>query len=172
MKIGGGEAMNMNGPNDLMAAPVGELLLEWFLFKARGPMANVADRFDILNFTMNKKKWRWVQTESYWSEEGKDNSHDFAVGIGDSGCGMAMGATCKDLALVAQSKMKLDQMKRASRISQLSSTLNSKNKWLESMVSTVDTMKRVGLKDKATAMAASIPSLVEMIKKLVTELEH
>ena len=47
--------MNMNGPNNLMAALVGELPLGWFLFKARGPMADDADRFNILNFTIKKK---------------------------------------------------------------------------------------------------------------------
>ena len=47
--------MNMNGPNNLMAVLVGELSLGWFLFKARGPMADVPVRCNILNFTMNKK---------------------------------------------------------------------------------------------------------------------
>jgi paraquat-inducible protein B len=100
----------------------------------------------------------------------KDSSRDYAVGNGDGGRGMPMGGSCKDLAIIAQTKRKLCQTQHATRIVQLSSALKSMNDRLKSTIEAVRTMNDIGMKDKAKEMAEQIPDLMVEIKELEDEI--
>lgn len=162
---------------DLPGAPADELPTGWFLFKARGPMAEEQDRYDILNSGKSGKKAdgkgdNGRNNTRKQQKKAKDNSRDYAVGNGDGGRGMPMGGSYKDLAIIAQTKRKLCQTQHATRIAQLSSALSSKNDRLKSTIDTVRTMNDIGLKDKAKEMAEQIPNLMDEIKELEDEIRN
>lgn len=159
---------------DLPGAPADELPTGWFLFKARGPMAEEQDRYDLLNSgkTANGNGDNGRKNTRKQQKKAKDNSRDYAVGNGDGGRGMPMGGSYKDLAIIAQTERKLSVQQHATRIAQLSSALSSKNDRLKSTIDTVRTMNDIGLKEKAKEIAEQIPKLMDEIKELEDEIRN
>lgn len=78
----------------------------------------------------------------------------------------------KDVAVIAQTKRKMCQMKHASQNAKLSTALSSKNERLKSMIKTVETFQSIGMSEKAAEMAEKIPLLMEELRKLEDAIEN
>ena len=142
----------------------------WILFKARGPMADKKDRYDLMNNGLVEEGGSRQQTRKEEKKE-KDGERDYEAGTSNGGRGMPLGASYKDLAIIATQKRKLDQNDRASEIARINAALISKNARWKTTLESVKMMHEIGQSAQAQEMAKELPLLSQEVKALEKELE-
>jgi len=157
---------------NLDTAPESELPIGWFLFKSRGPMADIGYRYDFLS--KMEKVGKNAGRAHYRKEDEKEKNaeRDLDIGMGKGDRGLSLGASAQGLAVVAQSKRKMCHMQHSTKIVQLDATMISKNDRLKSMIEAMKMFNTIGMDQKATEMADQIQPLMEELKELEDEMKN
>ncbi len=142
----------------------------WFLFKARGPMAPKENRYDLMNNGLSTEVNGSRKKTRQEEKTAKDNARGFEAGS-DGGRGMSLGATIKDMAIIAQQKRKLDQLDHAADIARLTSAMNSKNARWKTTLDTVKMLHEIGQAEEAKKMAQELSKISTEVKGLERKLE-
>ena len=140
----------------------------FILFKACGPMTAKKDRIDLLTNGLVKQAGRKQSRKEAKNE--KDGARDYEAG--NSGeRGMSLGATYKDVAIIASQKRKLDQNDHANFIARITVALNAKNSRWKSTLESIKLLRDIGQMEEAQTMAKELSVLSNEVKDLEAQLE-